>query len=294
MGNDVLKDVNSDQQLGGLQTNLDIDRDTAMRLGLTLSAIDNTLYDAFGQRQVSTIYNALNQYHVVMEVAPRYWQDPRMLQPDLRLDLRRQSDRRPADRTRGRQLHVHRPGRRAPRRRSRPIRRAISRPTRSPRAAIRPPRPALRSRRAVETMVPLSAFAKFAPGHTPLSVNHQGQFAASTISFNLAPGRSLSEAKTEIDNAIVRIDMPSTVRGAFAGTAATFQQSQSSMPLLFGGGAGDDLYRARHSLREPDPSDHHPLDPVLGQRRRGAGAVGVRHRSSPSSPRSASSCSSAS
>ena len=79
MGNDVIKDVNSDQQLGGLQTNLTIDRDTAMRLGLTLSAIDNTLYDAFGQRQVSTIYNPLNQYHVVMEIAPRYWQDPSTL-----------------------------------------------------------------------------------------------------------------------------------------------------------------------------------------------------------------------
>ena len=87
---------------------------------------------------------------------------------------------------------------------------------------------------SLETMVPLSAFAKFEPGHTPLSVNHQGQFAATTISFNLAPGRSLSEAKTEIDNAIERIGMPSTVRGSFAGTAATFQQSQSSMPLLFG------------------------------------------------------------
>ena len=83
-------------------------------------------------------------------------------------------------------------------------------------------------------MVPLSAFAKFEPGHTPLSVNHQGPFAATTISFNLAPGKSLSEAKTEIDNAIERIGMPSTVRGSFAGTAATFQQSQSSMPLLFG------------------------------------------------------------
>src|ERR1700721_287036 len=79
MGSDIIKDVNSDQQLGGLQTNLTIDRDTAMRLGLTISAIDNTLYDAFGQRQVSTIYNPLNQYHVVMEVAPRYWQSPETL-----------------------------------------------------------------------------------------------------------------------------------------------------------------------------------------------------------------------
>ena len=75
----ILKDVNSDQQQGGLEADLTIDRATATRLGLTLSAIDNTLYDAFGQRQVSTIYNALNQYHVVMEVAPRYWQDPSTL-----------------------------------------------------------------------------------------------------------------------------------------------------------------------------------------------------------------------
>ena len=86
---------------------------------------------------------------------------------------------------------------------------------------------------SLETMVPLSAFARISPGHTPLSVNHQGLFAASTISFNLAPGRALSEAKTEIDNAIQRIGMPSTVRGAFAGTAATYQQSQSNMPMLF-------------------------------------------------------------
>ena len=89
---DVLKDVNSDQQQGGLEADVDIDRPTATRLGLTLSAIDNTLYDAFGQRQVSTIYNALNQYHVVMEVAPRYWQDPSSDAQRLGLDFRRQSD----------------------------------------------------------------------------------------------------------------------------------------------------------------------------------------------------------
>ena len=79
MGSDVVKDVNSDQQQHGLETDIAIDRDTAMRLGLTLNTIDNTLYDAFGQRQVSVIYSAQNQYHVVMEVAPRYWQDPRTL-----------------------------------------------------------------------------------------------------------------------------------------------------------------------------------------------------------------------
>ena len=78
-GSQVLKDVNSDQQQGGLEADVTIDRAGARRLGLSIAAIDNTLYDAFGQRQVSTIYNALNQYHVVMEVAPRYWQDPSML-----------------------------------------------------------------------------------------------------------------------------------------------------------------------------------------------------------------------
>ena len=233
MGSNIVKDVNSDQQLGGLQTNLTIDRDTAMRLGLTLSAIDNTLYDAFGQRQVSTIYNALNQYHVVMEIAPRYWQDPRTLD----------------------QIYVSTSGANPTGVQQTGIAAGdfvSSTGTASTAATI-----AADSARnlatnslavsghsaastgaavttSLETMIPLSAFAKFEPGHTPLSVNHQGPFAASTISFNLAPGRSLSEAKTEIDNTIQRIGMPSTVRGAFAGTAATFQQSQSSMPLLFG------------------------------------------------------------
>jgi multidrug efflux pump len=232
MGSDIVKDVNSDQQLGGLQTNLTIDRDTAMRLGLTLSAIDNTLYDAFGQRQVSTIYNALNQYHVVMEIAPRYWQDPRTLD----------------------QIYVSTSGANPTGVQQTGIAAGdfVSTGTASTAATI-----AADSARnlatnslavsghgtastgaavttSLETMVPLSAFAKYAQGNTPLSVNHQGPFAASTISFNLAPGRSLSEAKTEIDNTIQRIGMPSTVRGAFAGTAATFQQSQSSMPLLFG------------------------------------------------------------
>src|SRR5208282_5677651 len=86
---------------------------------------------------------------------------------------------------------------------------------------------------AQETMIPLSAFAHFAPGRTPLSVNHQGQFAASTISFNLAPGRALSEAQKEIAEASASIQMPAAIHGTFAGTAATFQQSQSTLPLLF-------------------------------------------------------------
>ena len=258
-----------------------------MRLGLTLSAIDNTLYDAFGQRQVSTIYNALNQYHVVMEIAPRYWQDPRTLD----------------------QIYVRRPA---------PIRPASSRPGSPPaitvfdRASSTAASIAADSARnlatnaiaasghsaastgaavttSLETMVPLSAFAKFAPGHTPLSVNHQGQFAATTISFNLAPGRSLSEAKTEIDKTIERIGMPSTVRGAFAGTAATFQQSQSSMPLLFGA-ALVTIYIVLGILYE---SLIHPLTILSTLFSASVGAAlafGRSTPSSPSSPRSASCC----
>ncbi len=232
-GNAVIKDVNSDQEMGGLQTNIDINRDTAMQLGLTLSAIDNTLYDAFGQRQVSTIYNALNQYHVVMEVAPRYWQDPRMLnqiyvsKAGANPTGVQQTGFAAGNytSTTGTQSTAATIAADSARNLATNALAASGRGSASTGSAVAT---------AVETMVPLSAFAKFSPGHTPLRVNHQGQFAATTISFNLAPGRSLSEAKTEIDNAIQRIDMPSTVRGAFAGTAATFQQSQSSMPLLFG------------------------------------------------------------
>ena len=276
MSSDVVKDVNSDQQQGGLQTNVTIDRDTAMRLGLTLSAIDNTLYDAFGQRQVSTIYNPLNQYHVVMEVAPRYWQDPRTLD-ELYVSTSganptgvQQTGLAAGDyvSSTGTQSTAATIAANSARNLATNALAASGHSVASSGAAVST---------SLETMVPLSAFAHFAPGHTPLSVNHQGQFAASTISFNLASGRSLSEAKTEIDNAVQRIGMPSTVRGAFAGTAATYQQSQSSMPLLFGAALVTIYIVLGRSLREPDPSDHDPVDPVLRQRRRRARAMAVRH-----------------
>ncbi len=230
---DIVKDVNSDQQQGGLETDIVIDRDTAMRLGLTLSAIDNTLYDAFGQRQVSVIYSAQNQYHVVMEVAPRYWQDPHTLdnlyvstaganptgtqQTGISAGLYTSST--------GSQSTAASIASNSARNLATNALAASGHSSASTGSAVSS---------SVETMVPLSAFAKHVPGHTPLSVNHQGLFAAATISFNLAPGRSLSEAQTEIDDAIQRIGMPSTVRGSFAGTAATYQQSQSNMPMLFG------------------------------------------------------------
>ncbi len=232
MDNPVLKDVNSDQQQGGLETDVAIDRDTAMRLGLTLNPIDNTLYDAFGQRQVSVIYSAQNQYHVVMEVAPRYWQDPRTLS-DLYVSTSGanptgvQQTGLPAGSyasTTGAGNTAATIAADSARNLATNALAASGHMSASTGAAVST---------SLERMVPLSAFARFSRGHTPLSVNHQGLFAASTISFNLAPGRALSEAKTEIDNAIQRIGMPSTVHGAFAGTAATYQQSQSNMPMLF-------------------------------------------------------------
>jgi len=166
-----LVDVNTDQQEKGLQTTVVIDRPTAARMGLTPKMIDTTLYDAFGQAQVSTIYQALNQYHVVMEVAPQYWQTPDALNGVYVLS-----------------------------------------PTKG--------------------QVPLNAVARYEPSTAPLAVNHQGQFVASTISFNLPPDVSLGEATTAIDDAMARIGVPTTVHGSFQGTARAFQASLDSQPWL--------------------------------------------------------------
>jgi multidrug efflux pump len=166
-----LADVNTDQQDKGLQTSIVIDRDTASRLGITPNLIDSTLNDAFGQRQVSVIYNPLNQYWVVMEAAPQYWQNPTTLN----------------------NVYVSTNG---------------------------------------GTQVPLSAFAHYEPTNTPLGVNHQGQFVASTISFNLPPGISLSDATRAINNAFDRLGVPTSIHGSFQGTARAFQASLESQPWL--------------------------------------------------------------
>ncbi|WP_046166604.1 multidrug efflux RND transporter permease subunit [Chromobacterium vaccinii] len=166
-----LADLNNDQEVKGLQTTLNFDRAAMARLGLTQAQVDSVLNDAFGQRQVSTIYNALNQYHVVLEVAPQYWQSPESL----------------------RDIYLQTPG---------------GSPT------------------------PLSAFASWKPTNTSLSVNHQSQFAATTISFNLPPGYSLSDATLAIDAAIADIGLPSSIHASFQGTAKSFQASLDSQPYL--------------------------------------------------------------
>jgi multidrug efflux pump len=172
-----LTDVNTDAQDKGIQTSLVIDHDAAARLGISQALIDNTLNDLFGQRQVSTIYEALNQYHVVMEAAPKYWQSQETLK-DVYVIA--------ANGTQGNQ----------------------------------------------GVQVPLSSFAHYEPTFTALAVNHQGQFAASTISFNLPIGVSLSDATKVINDAMLRIGVPTSVRGSFQGTAKAFQASLDNQPLL--------------------------------------------------------------
>jgi multidrug efflux pump len=166
-----LTDVSTDQQDKGMQTSLVIDRDAAARLGVTVANLDATLSNAFGQRQVGVIYNALNQYRVVMELAPAFLQGPEAL---------------------GRLYVTGNSG----------------------------------------AQVPLAAFARVETTNTPLAVNHQGGSPATTISFNLPPGVSLSEATVAINGAMSALGVPVSVHGSFQGTANAFQQSLASQPWL--------------------------------------------------------------
>jgi multidrug efflux pump len=225
-----LTDVNSDQQDKGLEIDLAIDRPTASRLGLQAAQIDNTLYDAFGQRQVSTIYNPLNQYHVVMEVAPQYWQSPQTLN-----ELYVSTSGGPPS---GVQSTNAVAGTAA-------IGGAM---TASAQVAADSARNLASNQLAntghgsasagaavstsAETLVPLSALSHYGPGTTPLAVNHQGHFAASTISFNLPPGKPLSDAVDAINRATAQIGMPNSIHGSFQGTAQAFQASLVTMPVL--------------------------------------------------------------
>ena len=166
-----LTDVNSDQRNDGLQAHLDYDRATAMRMGITPQVLDSTLYGAFGQEQVSTMYTALNQYHVVMEVAPKYWQSPEGLN------------------------YVYLPT-------------------------------------GTSGQVPLSAMTHFEAGTAPIAVNHQGQFPSVTVSFNLAPGMALSDARDEVNKMKQDAGMPASIRGDFSGTFQAFTASLSTEPWL--------------------------------------------------------------
>jgi multidrug efflux pump len=235
-----LADVNSDQQQGGLATNVIIDRQTAARLNITPSQIDNTLYDAFGQRQVSTIYNPLNQYHVVMEVAPRYWQNPETLkQVWISTSGGTASGSASTNATAGTVTSTSTSTSTASAANAASAAASVasnSARNQATNSIASSGKSGASSGSAVstskETMIPLSAIASFGPGTTPLSVNHQSQFVASTISFNLPPGRSLSEATNAVYETMAEIGVPGTIHGSFSGTAQAFQQSLSSQPLL--------------------------------------------------------------
>jgi len=230
MRDPALADVSSDQQQKGLETDVVIDRDSAARFGVTPSQIDNTLYDAFGQRQVSTIYSALNQYHVVMEVAPRYWQ-----RPDTLRDLYVSTS---AGNASGTQSTNALPGTVTTAANATATASASAASVRNAatNALANVGKGSASSGAAVstskETMVPLAAFTHYQPGNTPLAVNHQGMFVATTLSFNVPPGKSLSDATAAIARAQAQIGMPASIHGTFAGTAQVFQDSLNSEPLL--------------------------------------------------------------
>jgi hydrophobe/amphiphile efflux-1 (HAE1) family protein len=166
-----LEDVASDQQIASPHIAIEIDRDAASRMGISPSLIDETLYDAFGQRQVTTIYTSTSQYKVILEVQPEYQEDPTALS----------------------KIYIAGPG---------------------------------------GTQVPLSAFAHLTSKVEPLSVNHQGQFPAVTLSFNLAPGVALGQAVDKIQAMMTQLRVPQTLDASFQGTAQAFQASLSSTPLL--------------------------------------------------------------
>ena len=226
----ALVDVNSDLQNGGLETNIKIERNLAARLGLTPQEIDATLYDAFGQRTVSTIYNELNQYEVVMEFAPRYQQTPADLS---RIYVSTSGGK--ASGTGATQLAAGAVTSGVATASSQTATMALDSATNAAINAISGSRNSS-SGTAVstnqETMVPLAAFATVASATTPTTVNHQGGQIAATISFSLPPGSALSTAAAEIQHTMSNLDVPLTIKGSFAGTAAAFKSTTASEPLL--------------------------------------------------------------
>jgi multidrug efflux pump len=224
----VLADVNSDQQNKGLESDLVIDRDAAARLGINVSQIDNTLYDAFGQRQVSTIYVARNQYHVIMEVAPRYWQNPETLK-DVYVSTSGASVGG-SQATNAVAGTVVAPGVSSNSANAQAARNAATNSIGATGKGVASTGSAVSTNQ--ETMIPLAQVASFKQSSTPLAVNHQGLLVANTISFNLPAGVSLSDAVSTIETTMNRIGVPATVRGTFQGTAKAFQDSLSNQPFL--------------------------------------------------------------
>jgi multidrug efflux pump len=211
-----LRDVATDQQTDGLAARLVIDRQTASRMGISPEMVDETLYDAFGQRQVTTLYTQLNQYHVILETMPSFQKSPSKLQ-----SIYVRSALAPT---------------------SSSFTSSSSVVTTLPVSTTRPAGPSATATQGSANpsvvsaingaAVPLSAFTHFESATAPLSINHQGQFPVVTVSFNLAPGASLGDATSAIEKVQKDIGMPLSIQTAFQGTAASFQASLSNEPIL--------------------------------------------------------------
>ena len=192
-----LADVDTDQAENGVEMFVKIDKDSAARLGINARDVDNALYNAFGQRQVATIYDELNQYSIIMGVAKRYAQTPEALS-DIYVPSRGTATAGPASNT----------------------------------TAARDPSSGQALSSEATTMVPLSAIASFAESSTPTSINHQDGELATTVSFNLGEGANLADAKAAVKQAEADIAMPNNVRGSFEGTARAAEESNKEQPLL--------------------------------------------------------------
>ncbi|MGA7337351.1 MAG: efflux RND transporter permease subunit, partial [Candidatus Sulfotelmatobacter sp.] len=234
-----LEDVATDQQTGGLAVSLVIDRVTASRLGIAPTTIDNTLYDAFGQRQISTMYTQVNQYHVVLESQPQFQLDPNKLN-----HLYIQSNASAGASGAGASSSFASSGSSSAGSNALTAS-ALFTPSANtlapPANALSPTASSIASNgansagatsSAVSNAVPLSAFSHFEKTTEALSINHQGQFPAITVSFNLAPNAALGEAITAVDKAQKDMHMPPSLQAGFEGTAASFTNSLSNEPLL--------------------------------------------------------------
>ena len=234
-----LEDVATDQQLGGLAVSLVIDRPTASRLGIAPTTIDNTLYDAFGQRQINTMYTQLNQYHVILEAMPQFQLDPNKLNR-IFIQANASATATGASATTSSGTGSTSAGSNA----------LTASAAYTPSSSVLAPPASVLASGTTSTAggaasststtnsstpsnaVPMSAFSRFETTTEPLSVTHQGQFPAITVSFNLAPNAALGEAITAVDKIHDEMHMPASLQADFQGTAASFRNSLSSEPIL--------------------------------------------------------------
>jgi multidrug efflux pump len=215
-GQDALVDVDTDQQENGVETFVDVDRQSARRLGITSRDVDNALYNAFGQRQVATIYEEINQYRVIMQIAPRYIRSPEALK-DVYVPARNTGA--PTDLAASLST-------------STTATTTVTPAATSANPSLRDASTGQGVSAAATPMVPLSSIARFSERPTATSVNHQDAELATTISYNLAEGATLADGQAAVRAAEAGIRMPINVRGSFQGTARQAEETNKNQPLL--------------------------------------------------------------